>query len=565
GTDASSPAATLTWLLANNSLTAGDIVYIDTGTYVEPEVLMFGPARSGTPTNVISFIGSTNRAAGGSVLGNRVGISRAGLSVGAASNLVFRNLVFTNANGNAVTVSNALDVVLEGVEARGAKNAGFAVLGKTENVTVQRCAAAGCAIGLSLGECTDVTVDHCVFVDNTVGVSAAANSGAVLGNSALSVSADGAVLYQVTRGRFLADYNGLNAGGNARVAAGADNVRAWQVSSGLDAHSVPGDPLFGDAGVFDYHLMTKRTMGRWMDDGKRTTDEESSPLLVAGRPEADGTRPNIGMYGGTARASLPSAGDWVRAVSFNDAGGVGDETVQLQWVASPAMNNQTVKVEVSVDGGKTWTNVADHVSATGEVVWAIGQMADTPAGLWRVTSETDGSVTDTCDAFFAIRKAPLKIYVAPATVNTNEAAYVTGGGAPDNWQATSSTPLDSLATVLANFDLEGGDTVYIEGGTYSLESGMVMGVKQSGTAANAVRIVGMTNKPFNGATVALASRGYGSVLLNMRRASNVRIEALTLSNAWTGVQAANSTGIEFDRVRLTHMATNAVNAQAGAD
>ena len=40
---------------------------------------------------------------------------------------------------------------------------------------------------------------------------------------------------------------------------------------------------------------------------------------------------------------------------------------------------------------------------------------------------------------------------------------------------------------------------------------------------------------------------------------------MTLSNAWTGVQAADSAGIEFDRVRLTHMATNAVNALSGAD
>ena len=548
---------------------AGDVIYVDTGTYATNRTAwVINDNMAGTVAKPIRIIGSTNAAAGGSVIGNRGSRQPIGMNIGAGAQYVeISGLTFTNVNGNAVTVSNAPNITLDRVQVRGATGAGISVLGRAENVTVKHSAAAGCGTGLALGECTDAMVEQCVFVNNTVGVSAAANSGATMENSALSASVDGAVLYQVAPGTFTADYNGLHAGGNARVSTNrADNVCAWQKASGLDAHSVPGEPLFADAGAFDYHLMTKRTLGRWMDDGHRTTDEESSPLLAAGKPEADGTRQNIGMHGGTAKASLAPAGEWLRAVSFNDAGGVGAETVPLRWVASEAMSNRMVKVEVSVDGGKTWKSVKTKVAASaGEVEWSVGSTADTPAGLWRVTSEADAGVTDTCDAFFAVRKAPLKIYVAPGTVNTNEAAYVTGVGAADHWQATKAAPIDSLATVLAEFDLEGGDTVYMERGTYAMNLGMKMGLKQSGTATNAVRIVGVTNRPFDGATVALANRGYGSVLLDLQRASNVRFEALTFSNAWTGVQAGNSSGIEFDKVRLTHMATNAVNAQSGAD
>ena len=569
GEDAATPAATLTWLLANNTLAPGDVIYIDTGTYDEPGQLTFSRQRSGSPTNAITFIGSTNRAAGGSVLGRPDRSTGVGLTMQAgSSNLVFRNLTFLNVSGNAVTVSNAANITLDGVEVRGATEAGIRVLGNanaTKGVTVTHGAAAGCGTGLLLEGCTDVKVSQCVFADNGVGVSATANSGATLENSALSASRDGAVLYRVATNKFKADYNGLHAGGNARVAAGADNVRAWQKASGLDAHSVPGDPLFADPGAFDYHLKTKRTAGRWQDDGRRMTDTESSPLLAAGKPGADGTRPNIGMHGGTARQSLPPSGDWLRAVTFNDAGGVGNETVPLRWVASESMSNQTVKVQVSVDGGKTWTtNVKTKVKATaGEVSWSVGTTADTPAGLWRVVSEKDAAVADECDAFFAVRKEPLKIYVA--TADTNETAYVTAAGKADNWKATADAPLNSLALALEKYDLEGGDTIFVDRGTYTTESGMSVGAKQSGTTETPVRVTGMANRPFGGTVLALERRSAGSVLLDLAGASNIRFENMTLSNAWTGVQAGNTAGVEFDHVRITRMATNAVNARPGAN
>jgi len=568
GLSPDTPVLSLEALMAKYpQFTAGDTIYVDTGSYTTNRTAWaIKDNMPGTAEKPIRIIGSSNAEAGGSVIGNRQNRHPVGMAIGAgAKYLKISNLTFTNVNGNAVTVSNAPHVTLEGIQVRGATGTGIGVLGKAEDVAVAHSAATGCGIGLELGECTDAVVEHCVFADNAVGVKAAANSVATLENSALSASSDGAVLYQVAGTAFQADYNGLHAGGNARVSAQADNVHAWQSASGLDAHGVPGDPLFGDAANFDYHLMTKRTLGRWLPNGQRTTDEENSPLLAAGRPEEDGTRPNIGMHGGTERASLPPAGEWLRAVSFNDAGGVGDETVALQWVAGAAMAGQTVKVEVSGDGGQTWTAVQTNVEASsGTADWAAGTAADTPAGLWRVTSEADEGVSGACDAFFAVRKAPLSIYVAPATVNTNEATYVTGVGSADNWTATKDKPIDSLATVLDAFDLEGGDTVYVERGTYAGETGMAMGVKQSGTAGDAVRIVGAADKPFDGTVVALASRGYGSVLLDLQGASNVRVEALTLSNAWTGVQAGKATGIEFDRVRITHMATNAVNAQSGA-
>ena len=288
GLSAATPAATLTWLLANNSLAAGDVVYIDTGTYPESEALTFDRTRSGTPEKPIQLIGSTNRAAGGSVLGNRAKVTAAGLTVQVASNLVFRNLVFTN-HTVAVAVSNAVDVVFENVEVRGGRTTGFAMRGGSEDIRLDRCVATGCGVGLALEGCEGVRVDQNVFWNNTTGITVRAGAVGSVSNSVLGTEVAEGVLYQLAEGHGLtADYNGLFAGGDARVGTAGtvsyDDARGWEAGTGLDAHSVPGDPCLADPGAYDYHLMTTRTLGRTKSDGTRTTDLVDSPLLDAGDP-----------------------------------------------------------------------------------------------------------------------------------------------------------------------------------------------------------------------------------------------------------------------------------------
>jgi hypothetical protein len=243
---------------------------------------------------------------------------------------------------------------------------------------------------------------------------------------------------------------------------------------------------------------------------------------------------------------------------------VGAETnVPLRWVASEAMSNRTVKVEVSGNGGKTWKNVKTKVKATaGEVAWSVGTTTDTPAGLWRVTSEADTNVTDACDAFFAVRKAPLKIYVA--TGDTNETCYVKGPGKADNWEATAAAPLNSLKQALDRYDLEGGDTVYVDRGVYAETEALSLGRKTSGQTNNPVRIVGATNHPLRDTVLAREARLTGSVVVDLAAAECVRFESMQISNGWFGVRAENSSGVVFDQVAVAHCASNAIRVEAGA-
>jgi len=63
------------------------------------------------------------------------------------------------------------------------------------------------------------------------------------------------------------------------------------------------DPLFADVSVHDFHL--KSTAGRW-NGTDWVNDNETSPCIDAGDPsekDPDGTRINMGAYGGTSEAS----------------------------------------------------------------------------------------------------------------------------------------------------------------------------------------------------------------------------------------------------------------------
>ncbi len=85
--------------------------------------------------------------------------------------------------------------------------------------------------------------------------------------------------------------NRLDVRGNERIPYGENGNTAF-------------DPFFADADSGDFRLQSH--VGRWDPGlGDWVVDEEHSPLIAAGAPRPDGTRPNMGAYGLSETASLP--------------------------------------------------------------------------------------------------------------------------------------------------------------------------------------------------------------------------------------------------------------------
>ena len=578
GVSRDAPKRTLSALLGRYEMKPGDCIYIDTGGYNESATVAFGSADTGTAEKPLRIIGSTNRAAGGTQYGWAAGrLNRTCMSFGSgAAYISLSDIVFTNMT-RGIEINQAEGISLEGVEMRGV-DTGVSILGNSRRIDIRHSAFHGCGTGMSVANATEVVLKNNAFVDpKTAGLQTGAGAEVTSRNNLFSGDVTGSALLVYTPLALPdADYDGWNAEGSALVAKAAndDTVRAANLAelqnrTGLETHGVPGDPLLADKGAFDYHLKTAQTLGRKTERGW-TSDLESSPLLDAGdpadavgeEPEHNGGRINIGRWGGTAEASKSLSTPWLQAVTFADGGSVGAEAVTLRWVCGGGLTGK-VNVDVTRDGGKTWRRAATGVTATNcEATWNPGGLADTPAAMWKVTSATAGC-SSTNGVFFGIRKAPLTLYVA--TVDTNENVYVTGPGAADNYEATAAAPMDSLQHVVDLFDLEAGDTVYVDHGLYESVETLVVGVKDSGTPENPVRFVGDTNAPYGSSVLKHSLRTVGRYLVDVSGAYGVEFEALAFSNAWSTVLASNCTAVTFRHCLAGHASTNAVNLMAGAD
>lgn len=581
GSSAGAPMRNLHALLNKlGQLGPGDRIYVDTGVYAATNAVRITAPFSGSATNPVVIAGSTNRLAGGSLFQSSGAQPRPlGFDVQpGVSNLVLRDLAVGYV-ARGVAATNVVNVTLDGVEVRGATSRAFDLQFTSRSNRLVRCVAHGGAIGLYLNQASNVVVSHSIFWENTVN---AAYLGAVAGlnleNSVLASTATNAALVSLAATNlFVSDYNGIHAGPFTRVGenrttgAKADDLAAWQrLTGGQDVHSIPGDPQLADPTTYDYHLKTKETLGRRLPNGQRTTDSVSSPLLDAGNPatplgeepEPNGSRVNIGKYGGTWEASIAVSTPWLLAASFADAGSVSNAPVSLIWTAGGGWTTQTVSVGVSVDGGKSWTNaVATGVPATnGLAVWDPSGLPDTPAGVWRVVCESDTNVWSKSTNFFAIRKAPLNLYVA--TADTNEAIYASGPAAADNWMATSNAPLNSLRAVFDRFDLEAGDQIWVDTGTYEESEAIRIWMKDSGTSNNPVRVTGNALRPYEGTVLKRASRTLGAYVVQMLQSDGLAFSSLMISNAFVGIHADNGGAISLERVRVGYCVTNAISAGA---
>jgi hypothetical protein len=582
GVSEGSPKASLAALLQSYPLKPGDRVYVDTGTYYFPATpVVLTSQHSGLTTNLVWIIGSTNRVAGGSQFGASGNSIALGFDFQAgSSNIVMRDIVVVSPV-RGVSVANADNIKLEQVEVRGALDKAFDLQANARSIELLRCVAHGGAIGVALQQATNVNIRHSVFWQNqNNAVYAGTQVGLRVENSIMASTNANAALYSVANFiGFASDYNCLYAGRYTRIGVNrtagtrADNLAAWQaLSGGQDLRSLSDDPRLANPAQYDYHLKTEQTLGRWLPNGDRTSDSVSSPLLDAGNPASDsaqepvpnGGRVNIGRFGGTAEASIALPTPWLKTVSFGDAGGVTNGTVPLRWTAGGGFSNETVKVEVSVDGGKTWgTTVTASMPATnGLANWTVAGLPDTPAAVWRVACLERTNVLAQSATFFAIRNSPLNLFLA--TADTNNAVYTTGPGLPDNWRATSNAPLNSLATAFDRFDLEPGDQIWMDTGTYEESVPVAIGMKNSGSSNNPIRVTGNRKIPYSGSVLKRVSRTVGANGMQLAEAEGVLLQSLVVSNAWVGIHAENSRAIALERVRVANCATNNLYVGAGS-
>jgi parallel beta-helix repeat protein len=570
GVAPSGPQASVQAVLALWDLEPGDTVYVDTGAYTLSDPITVGSFDAGTATNRVTLQGSTNDAAGGSILTKFGGGD--GIYIDTADGIAVRNLTIRNA-GNGLHTYRANYGLAEWVKCEDGSR-GF-YLDTTTDFELRHCAALdNTEAGIRNRQSSSTTWESGVLWNNRSGTYA--DGGALrVGNTAIGAVSAGSSAHFISSGSISSEYNAiyLQSGGVAAsvlsggVGSGTQRyaaVYSWAAYSGQDRKSLTANPLFADASGGDFHL--RSTAGRY-SNGVDVVDAETSPLMDAGNPasdysaerDPDGGRINIGLYGNSAQSSLTPTNPGLTIVSL-DGGGTVTGIVALCWIARGSVTSQTVALDVSSDGGLTWSNVSVGLPATADCVdWNSATMPNSVQGLWRVYTEGPPLVSATSAVTFILRNGGgISYYVNDGSTLSD--VYATAAGSATNTGDRPSAPKASIQAVLDAYDLEPGDRIFVDTGTYNLSANVVIGELDAGTVSNRVVIQGSTNAAAGG-SVLDRQAPESSVAVQIYESGGIHVRDLTVKGAAEGLQVYKSPGCLVERVRAEDNANYGLSIQ----
>jgi hypothetical protein len=409
GTSNSAPKDTISGILAVYDLEGGDTVYVDTGLYSTPQDTLVIWSRSGDATNQLTIRGSTNFAAGGTI------INRGSLLAGndgfevKASYVTLRDMTVRGAY-QGVYVDSNISVRVERMML--ASNVyGVAITNASLPVVRNSGFLANEFRGVSIGSSVTSTVENCTFYANKLGaIGLVASLPNVLQNNIFSITTTGTAAYVGSLASTFVDYNVYDlVAPDAVIFSTNRALIPWQLGQGHDYRSAITNPLLANAEGGDFHL--KSTIGRWVDGYGWTNDSEDSWAIDKGatnrsyalEPLPNGGRINMGAYGNTEYASLgrTSSTYLVEARILNTPTTIDatNATWPLVWTVINVPTNERFNVQFSGDNGGTWYNLATNVPAYTEVyIWQTSPFFNTYRGRWRVVGINDTNYWDINDA-----------------------------------------------------------------------------------------------------------------------------------------------------------------------
>ena len=338
---------------------------------------------------------------------------------------------------------------------------------------------------------------------------------------------------------FDSDYNDLYATGSGVVGTwqgeSVTNLAAWAYSLMQDRHSLSTDPQFATGG---FQLQSTSPA---IDAG----DPSSS---YSAEPAPNGGRVNLGYTGNTADANTSATPLLQVLVPIGlDKFQVGVPTT-ITWRSDGLTSSATVAVDVSTDGGSTWTTLATGVgldsSGNGSLSWTPTVENDStplPSTLIRVRSD-DGQGAMGESAPFLIANGGHDYYVSP-------------GGNDVNSGKSSDQPMADLSALINAYHPHAGDTIHVAPGTYHLLTDIVLGAQDSG-----VTIVGPTDPSAGAAILDRGNTSSSANVFDVVGATDVTLSHLALTGAGgSAVSVPDSAGSDRLTIDGCDMYGNADN------
>jgi hypothetical protein len=127
----------------------------------------------------------------------------------------------------------------------------------------------------------------------------------------------------------------------------------------------------------------------------------------------------------------------------------------------------------------------------GQYLWTAGPETNGSTALIRANAHAgEATVTDVSDAPFFIANGGTAYYVNDSSLAGNE--YTTAAGDNLNSGKDPAHPMASLGALIRAYDLDPGDIVYVDTGTYDLDTNVKLLAEDSGVRIQGPVSVGHT-------------------------------------------------------------------------
>ena len=334
---------------------------------------------------------------------------------------------------------------------------------------------------------------------------------------------------------------------------GDATLTAWRSASGTDVNSLVADPGFLNAATGDFHeqsqyggfvggsgLAPELTAGDSLPvlvaPALSTTETTQSPTIDRGRagdsyalePAPNGGYINIGAYGDTAQAG-ESPSQYITILSPSGGERIGQgSTVTIDWRSFGFTGN----VNISYEGGSvsSFTTLAANVANSGSYTWTVaaGTFATGTNYELQIGSVSAPSIIATTAPFSVV--LPIHYYYVNGASTGGQ--YTTAGGNDANDGLSPDQPKATLQALLAaGYHFNAGDIIYVDTGTYTLGTNIVLTAADDG-----VTIEGST-APGDATIFNRGNTNAGAYVFELDGATGVTLENLNITGGDYGVYA----------------------------
>ncbi|MEZ5299655.1 MAG: LamG-like jellyroll fold domain-containing protein [Verrucomicrobiales bacterium] len=207
------------------------------------------------------------------------------------------------------------------------------------------------------------------------------------------------------------------------------------------------------------------------------------------------------------------------------------EIAALYGAAQGTPGSQTVGIDLVSVSTSAVTPIASGQTDDGSYGWIVP--ASVAAGDYTIRVTVRTGASDESEPF-RIGPAATEYYLNDATVAAGDYATAPGNDANDG--RSPGAPMASLAALLAAYDLGAGDIVYIDGGTYALDSAIRLRAGDAGVTLQG-SVVGTT-------LFARSNPSEGTAVFDLLGADGVALRDLHVTGADVGIRIASSADVE---------------------